>query len=195
MQKNTGKHCPVLLAACLKWLSGILLCTMLFSCATQQEYIPAAPDTARIRVFHGTSVELYIGSRCSDEPGSTIHAASGGFSYLVPNQRIGMPSTADMPLSFHEYAVPAGQVVTVSMYWSADTKKGSGVRSRCGPKTVSFIPQSGHDYDTFMLFEDDTCKVRIRALTDINASGMATPVLLPPQAIPVDDECLRKERR
>jgi hypothetical protein len=186
------KFFPRVSPVMFKAFFGICLSAMLSSCATQQEYIPANQDSARIRVSNGTAVHLYIDSRCTDDPAKQIHAAAGGFSYLVPNKRIGMPSTEDMPFSFHEYAIPANRVIIISMYWSADSRKGSTVRSRCGPVTKAFIPQAGHDYDTSMIFSDGTCHVQLRELANVNAEGMATPVLLPPQGTPVDIECLKK---
>src|SRR5690606_3476782 len=61
------------------------------------------PSTqARIRIFHGTSAYIYLGDVCDNDSHQVIHAANGGFSYLVPNKRIGMPVTDDMPFSYNE---------------------------------------------------------------------------------------------
>ena len=174
-----------------KTLSGILLSVALSSCAAP-EYTPAATDMARIRVFHGTSVYLYLDGHCSKDSNQRIHAAAGGHSYFVPNKRIGMPPTADMPFSYHEYAIPADRPVGISMYWAADDKK-TGTRFRCGPVMRYFSPKAGHDYDTRIEFlKQGGCEVHLRelAMTD---SGIATARALPYESIPVDLKCLEDE--
>jgi hypothetical protein len=130
----------------------------LSGCAnTEQTPLTFGPEQqARIRVFHGTSAYLYFGDVCDGNSHPVIHAAAGGFSYLVRNKTIGMPATDDMPFSYHEYAIPAGEPVTVKMYWQA--QNASGTWERCGPIHVMFTPESGQDYDTFMEFKGGICQ-------------------------------------
>lgn len=170
-----------------RFFGGFLLVAALSSCATQQApYVPAEPDSARIRVFHGPGTYIYIDSQCTDDPKKEIFATAGGFSFIVPNKRIGMPATEDMHFSFHEYAIPAGRVVSVVMYGS----KSSLVA--CHRQVREFIPAAGHDYDATLILEGHACHVRVRELVNVDEKGMATPVLLPHQWIPLDYKCLRK---
>lgn len=137
----------------------LILGGTLSSCASMEHTPPTfSPERlARIRVFHGTSAYLYLGDVCDGNSHPAIHAAAGGFSYLVRNKTIGMPSTEDMPsFSYHEYAIPTGQPVTVKMYWQA--QNASGTWERCGPIHVMFTPEPGQDYDTFMKFESGVCQ-------------------------------------
>jgi len=115
-----------------------------------------AQNLARIRVFHGTAVDLYFGDVCNGGKLRSIHAASGGFSYLVPNKTIGMPTTDDLPFSYHEYFIPAGKPLTVRMFWQ--TQNATGMWEHCGPIHVMFTPEAGQDYDTFMEFKQGVCQ-------------------------------------
>jgi hypothetical protein len=69
---------------------------------------------------------------------------------------IGMPLTDDMPFSYDEYTIPAGQRVTVKMYWQAQHTNGSWIS--CGPIHVMFTPEAGGDYDSLMRFEGSVCQ-------------------------------------
>jgi hypothetical protein len=127
-----------------------VLSGMLFGCASSPEPTPQSSSQARIRVFHGASAQIYFGDVCDDQPHPVIQAAAGGFSYLVPNKRIGMPQTDDMPtFSYHEYAIPAEQPVTVRMYWQAQV---NGVWESCGPIYKIFWPEINQDYDVSIKF-------------------------------------------
>lgn len=169
------------------WLAGILLAVALSSCATQQvAYVPTSPDSARIRVFHGPDTDIYFDSQCTGDPDKHIWATAGGFAFIVPNKRIGMPVTEDMHFSFHEYAIPAGRVVSVVMYGSNSSLVA------CRRQVREFIPAAGHDYDATLILEGRACQVRVRELVNVDEKGMATPVLLPHQWIPLDYKCLKK---
>lgn len=142
----TGGHGSAILAASV---------ALLGACTTPagNGYDPATQ--ARIRVYHGSAAYLVIDDGCGRR--ESIHAAAGGFSYFVPNKTLGMPRPADMPsFSFHEYALPAGRLVTVSMYWQM--QDASGIWRRCGPQQVSFRPYAGYDYEAFMPVEAGVCQ-------------------------------------
>lgn len=118
------------------------------------DYDPATQ--ARIRVFHVGSVYLILGDICQDQSPEWVHASAGGFSYLVPNRTLGMPRTDDMPtFSFHEFAIPAGKTVTIRHFWQVQTASGGWLS--CGPTHLSFRPEAGVDYDTFMRFNQGAC--------------------------------------
>ena len=137
---------------------------------------------ARIRVFHGTSAYLYLGDVCDGKSHPVIHAAAGGFSYLVRNKTIGMPATDDMPFSYHEYAIPAGEPVTVRMYWQA--QNASGTWEHCGPIHMMFTPEAGHDYDTFMKFRGGVCQgVEVRKFM-VGADGKISTTPAPLNRLP-----------
>lgn len=150
MLKNSRWACPLII---------LLLLTGVFSgCATTEPTAMTfgSEPHARIRVFHGASADLYLGNICDGNSHPVIHAAAGGFSYLVRNKTIGMPATGDMPYSYHEYAIPAGQPLTVKMYWQI--QNANGTWERCGPSHVVFTPEAGRDYDTFMKFRGGVCQ-------------------------------------
>lgn len=135
----------------------LLLAGLLSACASSEQ-APATFDPereARIRVFHGPSVYIYLGDVCDGSGPPVIHAAAGGFSFAVRNRRIGMPVADDTPWSFNEYAIPAGRSVTVRLHWQA--QNASGRWDSCGPTHLRFIPEAGQDYETFMTFRGGAC--------------------------------------
>ncbi|MDX1253533.1 MAG: hypothetical protein IDH49_15035 [Gammaproteobacteria bacterium] len=157
---------------------------MLSSCAaTEQAPLTFNPDQhARLRVFHGTSAHLYLGDICDGNSHPVIHAAAGGFSYLARNKKIGMPATDDMPFSYHEYAIPAGQPLTVKMYWQV--QNANGTWERCGPSHVIFTPEAGQDYDTFMKFRGGMCQgVEVRKFM-VGADGKIATTPAPLNSMP-----------
>lgn len=156
-------------------LSGMVFLLGLQACTTSSGIQTAFDPTtqARIRVFHGTAVYLYLGDVCDASPRTVIHAGAGGFSYLERNKKIGMPATDDMPFSYHEYAIQANKPLTVMMYWQA--QKASGVWESCGPLYTSFTPKAGQDYDTFMEFHRGVCQgVKVRELISDGGSKVTT---------------------
>lgn len=137
------------------------------------------PSTqARIRIFHGTSAYIYLGDVCDNDSHQVIHAANGGFSYLVPNKRIGMPVTDDMPFSYNEYAVPANRPLTVKMYWQA--QNAGRVWEHCGPFYTTFTPSPGQNYDAAMEFRYGVCQgMRVREIVPLDdEKTIARPALL-----------------
>lgn len=146
LQRNSGPR-----------VVSLLLVGLLSACASrEQARVPFDPEReARIRVFHGPSVYIYMGDVCDGSAPPVIHAASGGFSYGVRNIRLGMPVADDTPWSFHEYVIPAGRSVTVRLHWQA--QNAGGRWESCGPTHLRFIPEAGQDYETFMKFRGGTC--------------------------------------
>ena len=70
---------------------------MLASCAsTPSEPVSYDPATqARIRVFHAGRSYITLGHVCEPGKKESIHAAAGGYSFMVPNKVIGIPRTDD----------------------------------------------------------------------------------------------------
>ncbi|ABR91904.1 Uncharacterized conserved protein [Janthinobacterium sp. Marseille] len=157
--------------------SGIVFLLVLQGCTTSSG-IQTAFDSAtqaRIRVFHGTAVYLYLGDVCDGNPQTVIHAGAGGFSYLKPNKKIGMPATDDMPFSYHEYAIPANKPLTIMMHWQA--QKANGVWESCGPIYTNFTPKAGQDYDTSMSFHRGVCQgVKVREIISDGNNKVTTAV-------------------
>lgn len=171
-----------------KWAHLLLILLFLIGvlsgCANTEQTPPTfSPERqARIRVFHGTSAYLYLGDVCDGNSHPVIHAAAGGFSYLVRNKTIGMPATDDMPFSYHEYAIPAGEPVTVKMYWQA--QNASGTWEHCGPIHMMFTPEAGRDYDTFMKFRGGVCQgVEVRKFM-VGADGKISTTPAPLNRLP-----------
>lgn len=161
-----------------------LLSSLLLGCANTGQTPPTfnPENQARIRVFHGPSAYLYLGNVCDGNVHPVIHAAAGGYSYLVRNRTIGMPVADDTPRSYHEYAVPAGEPLTVKMYWQAQNH--SGGWTRCGPIHVMFIPEAGHDYEAFMKFRGGMCQgVEIRKLV-VDTDGNIETAFAPLNSLP-----------
>lgn len=155
---------------------ALLLVTILQGCTTSSSVQTTFDPTrqARIRVFHGTAAYLYLGNICDGNTHPVIHAAAGGFSYFERNKKIGMPATDDMPFSYHEYAIPANEPLTVKMYWQS--QNANGIWEHCGPLYTTFTPDAGQDYDTFMPFYRGVCQgVKVRKFVP-NESGRATTV-------------------
>lgn len=161
----------------------LILSNILSSCAIHHEPTITSEHQARIRVFHGTGAYIYFGDVCDGKAHPVIHAAAGGFSYFVPNKTIGMSHTENMPsFSYHEYAIPAEQPVTVKMYWQA--QKANGVWDSCGPIYTTFTPEVDQDYDVFMTFGGGMCQgVELRKFivaTDGKISTNPAPINRPP---------------
>lgn len=126
-------------------------------------------------MFHGPAIFLFPGKACFDmDDKRRIRAGRGGYSFLARNKTLGMPRTADTPWSFHEFAVVAGEPLTVMMYWgvrsSMEVPTPLGTQSQvhgesCGPVTFTFVPESGKDYDTRMVTESGYCRAALRELT------------------------------
>lgn len=155
---------------------SLLLSGLLSACAHTEEMVPPfdPAEQARIRVFHGLSAYLYLGNICDGNIHPVIHAAAGGFSFLTPNRTIGMPPSGDTPRSYHEYVVPAGQPVTVKMFWQA--QNAAGAWTSCGPIHMMFTPEAGQDYETFMSFRGGACQgVEVRQFTR-GTDGLLTTV-------------------
>lgn len=164
--------------------TSLLLSSLLLGCATTEQTPPAFdPERqARIRVFHGPSAYLYLGNVCDGNRHPVIHAAAGGYSYLVPNRTIGMPVADDTPRSYHEYAVPAGEPLTVKMYWQAQNHNGAW--THCGPFHVIFTPEAGHDYEAFMSFRGSMCQgLEVRKLV-VGADGNVDTAFAPLNGLP-----------
>ncbi len=164
---------------------SLLLTGLLSACASSEQapapYEPARE--ARIRVFHGPSVYIYLGNVCDGGRLPVIHAAAGGFSYAVRNRRIGMPVAEDTPWSFHEYAIPAGKKsVTVRLHWQA--QNASGRWEGCGPIHMMFTPEAGQDYETFMKFRGGACQgAEIRKLVK-GPDGIVSTMPAPLNVLP-----------
>jgi len=166
-------------------LTMLVLSNLLLGCASSPEPLPQSAYQARIRVFHGVGSYIYFGDVCDGKSHPVIHAAAGGFSYFVPNKRIGMPQTDDMPsFSYHEYAIPAEQPVTVKMYWQ--TQKANGVWDSCGPIYTTFTPEANQDYDVFMKFVGGMCQsVELRKFT-VATDGKISTNPAPTNSLPYE---------
>lgn len=168
------------------WPFGVslVLAGLLSACATSEQVpSPYGPEReARIRVFHGPSVYIYLGNVCDGSGPPVIHAAAGGFSFAVRNRRIGMPVADDTPWSFHEYAIPAGKPISVRLHWQA--QNASGRWESCGPIHLMFTPEAGQDYETFMKFRGGACQgAEIRKLVK-GADGIVSTMPAPLSALP-----------
>lgn len=162
----------------------LLINVMISGCASieQTPMILDSEPQARIRIFHGPSVYLYLGDVCDGNEHPVIHAAAGGFSFLASNKTLAMPRTDDMPFSYHEYAIPSGKPLTVRMYWQA--QNAGGTWERCGPIYTMFTPEAGQDYDTFMKFRGGVCQgVEVRKLM-VGAEGKISTMPAPLNGLP-----------
>ncbi len=136
------------------WITVLLLAAAILGCASADYKSPEFDPNqhARIRVFHGTKVDIYFGDVCHGSASGVIHASEGGYSYLSRSRRVGMPRTEPM-LSpfFHEYVIPAGELVTIRTYWR--TQFPNNTWQSCGPIFMLFTPEPGRDYETYMKFD------------------------------------------
>lgn len=131
-------------------------------------------NSARIRVYQEANITLYPGEYCygSSNP-EAIKASETGFSIFGTHKRVGMPVTGDIPGSYNEFLVKAGQPLTVMLQWEAEK---NGVKANCGPIGSTFYPQFGKDYDVTIGYAGG-CFVQIRELYEISpgkASAMRT---------------------
>lgn len=139
---------------------------LLTACASS----PVKYDTtkeARIRVFHSAGAYLHPNQACyAEDKTDAILASAGGFSMLAPNVKVGMPESEEMARSYSEFIINAGQPLTVEMKWAIHSPVQAGRKTvtSCGPLGVSFVPIAGKDYETWMLRQDQTCKVMVTEL-------------------------------
>ena len=149
-----------------KKLSFIAALVLLGGCSSSPLQVVDTKHSAKIRVFHGTAVYMFPGQTCYGAKNQeTIHAAAGGFSMLVANKKVGMPTTDDIPWSYHEYVIPADKPLTLEMSWATE---GGGLRQSCGPIGATFTPEVGKYYDTSMLFVEGRCSVQLRELIEVS---------------------------
>ena len=154
-------------------IAPIIALTLLGGCSSTPELVHYE-HPAKIRVMHGTAAYLYPGSTCYGAANQEmIHAAVGGFSMLVPNKKIGMPVTEDIPWTYHEYAIPGGKPLTVKMYWSTQS---NGLMQSCGPVGATFTPEIGKNYDTAMIFSKGRCWIQLRELIE-ESPGKASAIV------------------
>ena len=171
------------------WLKLLGMVGLLAACASTPDPEPRTAHQARLRVYHGPSVWVYFGDRCDGKDPPVIRAGEGGFSFLVPNKRIGMPQTEDRPsFSFHEYAIPAAQPVTIRTYWQAQLA--GGAWERCGPLWTTFEPEPNQDYEVSLKFVSGMCQgVELRKLrVSAEARVLTTPVM---PTVPTGRLCFR----
>lgn len=147
-------------------------------CSTASLPIPEPDKSAKLRVFQGGSVVLYPGRTCYGSTNGNGFSVSGNLSYLAPNKKVGMPVTEDTPWSYHEYVIPAGEPLTLSMYLYSSTAGAVTVTQTCGPIGATFTPEVGKYYDTNLLLRSGRCSVQVRELTE-TAPGKATAQIKP----------------
>lgn len=171
-----------------KKISFVATLALLGGCTSTPPQVVDADHSAKIRVFHGTAVYMYPGQTCYGEKNQeTIHAAAGGFSMLVANKKVGMPTTDDIPWSYHEYVIPAGKPLTLEMTWATE---GGGVRQSCGPVGATFTPEVGKYYDTSMLFAKGGCSIQLRELIETSPGKASTQIKTTTPAY----ACLKNQR-
>ena len=147
-------------------------------CSTTSPPLAVSDVTAKIRVLHGVGVTMYPGKTCYGRSAGGVSLASGGFSFLVANKKVGMPVTEDTPWSYHEYVIPANEPLTLAMYLYSSTPGAVTVTQTCGPVGATFTPEAGKHYDTNMLFQSGRCSVQVRELTE-TSPGKATAQIKP----------------
>jgi len=160
---------------------SIALATILLSatgCSTNPPPLAVSALTAKIRVFHGVGVTIYPGKTCYGQSAGGVSVASGGFSFLAPNKKVGMPVTEDTPWSYHEYVISANEPLTLSMYLYSSTPGAVSVTQTCGPVGATLTPEAGKYYDTNMLLQSGRCSVQVRELTE-TSPGKATAQIKP----------------
>lgn len=135
-------------------IAVLLFSVAMLGCASADYKSPEfdASKHARIRVFHGTKVDIYFGDVCHGGASGVIHASEGGYSYFSLSRRVGMPRTDPMLSPFyHEYVIPAGGRVTIRTYWRVQFPNNTW--QSCGPIFMLFTPEPGQDYETYMKFD------------------------------------------
>lgn len=137
---------------------------------------------ARIRVFNqnGIGVRLNPNRACYASEtlfglgDPAIQASSGGWSAMGSNRVVGMPRAADTPEKFHEYVVNANEPMTIeTIYRLGGTATGS---LRCGSLAGTFTPAPGADYEGYLYFEGQYCKLAIRQLVAAGDAVTTKPV-------------------
>lgn len=149
-------------------LCGVLSC--LAGCASKQPQYADTVELAKIRIFNYAGTTIHPGKPCYGDVDEGTIRATGALSMVEGKKTVGMPETDDLPWSYTEYQIPAGQVTTLEMFYNAE---GGGMKQTCGPVAVTFMPQANKYYDTSMIFSGRSCSVRVRELTEVSP-GKAT---------------------
>lgn len=160
-----------------------LVCSLILAgCASGPVKIDATKE-ARIRVGLQGKIDFHPNKTCyATDQMDAVNVALGGFSMIGPKLRIGMPKSEDMPRSYHEYVIQAGQPLTIEMVYAqphAHTTYQAGTYnvSKCGPIGATFTPQPGRDYDTFLRIENGMCSIALRELAPVQGGpSKPTPV-------------------
>lgn len=160
-----------------------VMCLSTFAGCTSSPVKYDLEKEARIRVFHDVGVYMYPNKTCySEDKSEAIHASAGGFSMLVPNQKIGMPPSENMGRSYHEFLIRAGEPLTLEMHYAVQmTTPGQKITNSCGPIGATFVPQAGKDYEAAMIFNGGYCKVGVSELQAVPSKpSKPIPITLVP---------------
>ncbi len=164
----------------LHYIAGVVCSFLLAGCASGPVKIDPTKE-ARIRVGLLGKINFHPNKSCyAEDKMDAVNVALGGFSMLGPKKRIGMPESEDMPNSYHEYVIEAGQPLTIEIVYAqphahATYRAGSYNVSKCGPLGATFTPQPGRDYDTFLRIENGMCSIALRELAPVQ-SGPSKPM-------------------
>lgn len=122
--------------------------------------------SAKLRVFDGPTIYLNPGRTCIESSEKMHRLTAGGLASLTVDRKLGMPETADLPVAYHEYEIPAGEPSTLYLPEN---------RNRCNIPPRYFTPQPGKYYDASLKtnFWSGKCRLRVREILP-NQEGEVT---------------------
>ncbi len=122
--------------------------------------------SAKLRVFDGPTIYLNPGETCIGSFEKMHRLTAGGLASLTIDRKLGMPETDDLPVSYHEYVIPAGEPSTLYLPEN---------NNRCDIPPRYFTPQPGKYYDASLKtdFWSGACRLRVREILQ-NRNGKVT---------------------
>lgn len=158
---------------------------------------PLSPaGKARIRLFgqNGVSVRYYENSRCYSinyfgDGGVVVSGGLGdtlaSFAGMASNTSIGMPATPNSsnPESrngilskayFREYAVTAGEPLTVMMSFASGSVRSGSVY--CRAMAITVVPEEGKDYEAALDIGNKKCRLVINEIQSLAGEVKLTPI-------------------
>ncbi|WP_256702503.1 hypothetical protein [Burkholderia sp. SRS-W-2-2016] len=116
---------------------------------------------------------FYMNTACATGEAKHFVASKPGLSSLS-NKTVGMPVPSDAARYFHEYIVPAGEPMTVrAQVVSEQFINGKRYRVIDAPKSSTFVPEHGHDYEILVQDNNGPDAIFARELVS-SANGVST---------------------
>lgn len=182
-----------------KLLAAVMLCALDSSMVMAQdtEGQQVAGAGARVRFFGQAAIGIKLFKNQSCYAGRGIQASKKG-PFGGKNVSIGMPNSPNVDnmksrdgilfaATYHEYAVRAGQPLTIHVDYSETTgsvrlttgnmiTETEGISNSCEKFAEVFTPEAGQDYDVTVDIGRGTCQLHVQKIESKDSAVRLQPV-------------------